>query len=105
MRVLPYSDLLYFPLYFHKQDISDIAGQAVMLVHEPSNPFDKHAIAVKQLDGTDLGYVPMTLNQLQEFQRPEDFGVIASLGPAKDTDPELYGASVSSYTGLSVRNF
>lgn len=33
-------------------------GDQLLLLREPLNPFDKHAVAVTTLDGVKLGYVP-----------------------------------------------
>ena len=64
-----------------------------MLLHEPSNPHDPHAKAVKTLSGTMLGYIPRDFNQSPAFRRPEGFAQIESVGPAMNTnDPELFGA-------------
>lgn len=82
------------PIHILKQP--HCADQAVVLIHEPTNPHDPHAIAIKLLNGNQLGYVPRDINQLPPFRRPEDFGHIRSSGPASQTDPELHGASVSS---------
>lgn len=32
--------------------------EQVLLMREPSNPYDKHAVAVVSTDGVKLGYVP-----------------------------------------------
>lgn len=36
------------------------AGEVLVLVREPSNLFDKNAVAVFSSDGVKLGYVPRT---------------------------------------------
>ncbi len=33
-------------------------GEALVLMREPSNPYDKNAVAVMATDGQKLGYIP-----------------------------------------------
>ena len=67
----------------------------MQLIHEPENPYDSNAIAVKLLDGTSLGYVPRNINQEADFALPESFASVKSVGFAMETNPPLYGFSVS----------
>lgn len=38
--------------------------QPLLLMHEPSNAYDAHAMAVRTLGGRELGYVPRGFNQM-----------------------------------------
>lgn len=73
-----------------------VTGEAVMLVPEPENEHDQHAIAIKLLDGTSLGYVPRDVNQSPLFpgQGQVTFGHVRSVGNPQSS-PELHGAIVS----------
>ena len=68
-----------------------------MLVPEPENEHDSHAIAIKLLDGTSLGYVPRDVNQSPLFPRlgHVTFGHVRSVGNPQSS-PEMHGAIVSA---------
>ena len=68
----------------------------MMLVPEPENEHDQHAIAIKLLDGTSLGYVPRDVNQSPLFpgQGQVTFGHVRSVGNPQ-ASPEMHGAIVS----------
>lgn len=79
-----------------------------MMVPEPENQFDEHAIAIKKLNGDQLGYVPRELNQNAEFQGGVLFGHIKSIGPTMSAPQQLYGAQVftiSSCISLLAESF
>ena len=69
------------------------ADDAIMLVPEPENKVDIHAIAVKSLDGASLGYVPKEENTMPEFRGGVLFGHVQSSGPSRDR-PEVSGFTV-----------
>lgn len=37
-----------------------LVGERLLLLREPTNPFDKNAVAVMSEDGVKLGYIPRT---------------------------------------------
>lgn len=51
-----------------------------MMVPEPENEHDEHAIAVKRLDGEMLGYVPKEENRGPAFKGRVLFGYVESVG-------------------------
>lgn len=59
------------------------AGDAVMLVKDPHNPYDPHAVSVRTLDGRDLGFVPR--DDTGAVTQPITFGRVEGIGPQKDT--------------------
>jgi len=71
------------------------ADEAVMLVPEPENPHDEHAVAVKLMDGTTLGYVPRHTNQCPIYlnRGHVSFGHLRSVG-SPSSNPEMRGAQV-----------
>lgn len=77
------------------------AGEAIMMVPEPENEFDEHAIAIKKLDGQQLGYVPRDINQKAVFHGGLLFGHIRSMGPTYSAEPSLYGARVKPVASKS----
>eukprot|EP00466_Bigelowiella_natans_P018819 jgi/Bigna1/81207/fgenesh1_pg.78_\ len=52
--------------------------QIVRLEREPTNPYDPDAIAVRTLNGTQIGYVPRALTS--RFRHPIAFGRVESIG-------------------------
>ena len=64
-----------------------LAGEAIMLLPEPENEFDSHAIAIKKLDGQMLGYVPREMNQMHEFLHGVLFGHVEDSGQASGDQP------------------
>jgi hypothetical protein len=69
------------------------AEQALMLVREPTNPFDPCAISVQTLDGTSCGYVPRDLTHLLQYD--ETFCHVYSMGRVQPDGP--WGAQVCDY--------
>jgi len=67
-----------------------VANQPLMLLQEPSNPFDPHAVSVQTLRGEMLGYVPMLEGLNQEVQLGISYGRVLSAGLAKGVS--LFGA-------------
>ncbi|GAB5370396.1 hypothetical protein AAMO2058_001489300 [Amorphochlora amoebiformis] len=96
-RFMPKGPLEYFTVagvsFDGRQEVlkSLLPGEVVTLEHEPNNPFDSAAVAVRTLNGTQLGYVPRGLTQRFK-QSSMSFGVVESVG----ANPEgLLGLRVS----------
>lgn len=50
-----------------------LKAEALVLLREPGNPHDRHAVAVYAQDGTKLGYVPRTESPLVAKAIDENF--------------------------------
>lgn len=72
-------------------------GEAIMLIPEPENEHDPHAIAVRKLNGQKLGYVPREMNQLHDFRHGILFGHVKSSGQVAGREPALHGAKVQTF--------
>ena len=71
------------------------ADHAVMMIPEPENKHDEHAIAVTNMAGQMLGYVPKDINRDREFKGGVLFGYVSSIGPVPDK-PHIKGFKVIS---------
>jgi hypothetical protein len=69
--------------------------QPLLLVKEPGNPHDPHAVSVQNLTGQSLGFVPREDNQ--QFTLGLQLGRVASAGQVPDGP---WGASVYTQAGL-----
>lgn len=52
-------------------------GEQLVLVREPSNPYDSNAIQIHTLDGIFLGFIPKAKNQSLAKQMDDGLEVIA----------------------------
>ncbi|MEW5303130.1 MAG: hypothetical protein WDW36_005852 [Sanguina aurantia] len=79
--------------FLHRQDqVNELfEKQPLMLLREPWNPHDRHAVGVYTLNGTLLGYVPRTNNR--RFRREHTPANVVTTGNAT---PELKGVLVTS---------
>jgi hypothetical protein len=65
-----------------------------MLIPEPENIKDKGAVAIKRLDGTSLGYVPI-VDQGQLHEGQVYFGRVCKAGKFEDKGVTIHYARVS----------
>jgi len=73
-----------------------VKGQALMLLHDPSNVYDKNAVAVRTMDGGDLGFVPRDYNA-QLLDQGISFAKVLSVG---QNEAEKWGAVIGTQPGL-----
>eukprot|EP00967_Tisochrysis_lutea_P139477 scaffold253474_cov21-Tisochrysis_lutea.AAC.1 len=77
-------------IHAHKKVSELVKGQALMLLHDPSNVYDKNAVAVRTMDGGDLGFVPRDYNA-QLLDQGISFAKVLSVG---QNEAEKWGAVI-----------
>jgi hypothetical protein len=92
-----------------QESIRDLRqGQRVLLVKEPGNPYDPHAVQVLTLTGQSLGYVPRPDPQKRvrgdctnkDITLGMQIGCVASVGQVQDPPDGPWGATVFTQPGL-----
>ena len=101
----------------YRNDAKDIGGFLGYVKPEPTNPYDKNAIAIYRNDGKLLGYIPKEeTNDFREWSSKDflpcvgyikDGDEVAIYGRVKvlDTDPEEVELEVVKYVKWLIYNF
>ncbi|KAF5831248.1 hypothetical protein DUNSADRAFT_13378 [Dunaliella salina] len=74
-------------------------GQALMLLHEPHNIYDKNAVAVRTMDGCDLGFVPRDISAQLLSQAKQGISFARVLSTGQNTE-EKWGTSIGTQPSL-----
>lgn len=73
------------------------AGQSVLLIREPENPYDDQAIAVRTVGGRMIGYVPRDLNPVPSIIADQGVRLEAEIVAVDHTAPPWERVAIRFY--------